>query len=152
MERRPRDPESPILETRHWRVLIDFSVLIGAVVLLSMVVAEQFFGLSTDQAVTVSFLTLAFAQLWHVFNMRETGTGLIRNDIMSNGWVWAALGLCLVLILGAAMLPGISGVLSLVALPLSGWTLALGASLVPLLAGGVIRRIAAGDRPLFGTE
>jgi P-type Ca2+ transporter type 2C len=121
-------------------------------VLFAMVSAERFLGLSTDQAVTVSFLTLALAQLWHVFNMRETGTGLIRNDITSNPWIWAALGLCLLLIFGATTLPGISEVLSLIALPSAGWGLAVGASFVPLLAGGVIRRLAAGNRSLFGTE
>jgi hypothetical protein len=31
------------------------------------------------RSVTVSFLTLAFAQLWHVFNMRSHGAHLLRK-------------------------------------------------------------------------
>ena len=40
--------------------------------LTSLVLALELLELAGNEAVTVSFLTLAFAQLWHVFNMRVT--------------------------------------------------------------------------------
>ena len=65
------------------------------------------------KAVTVSFLTLAFAQLWHVFNMRDPDSGLVHNEVTANPYVWAALAFCTLLLLGAVYLPGISTVLDL---------------------------------------
>ena len=57
-------------------------------------------GLDLDGAsvVTVTFLTLAFAQLWHVFNMRHPQTGLLRNEVTRNPWLWGALVLCTALL------------------------------------------------------
>jgi Ca2+-transporting ATPase len=51
-------------------------------------------GIDEARAVTLSFLSLVLAQLWHVFNMRDRGTHLIRNDITRNPYVWGALALC----------------------------------------------------------
>ena len=63
-------------------------------------------GLRPAEAVTVSFLTLAFAQLWHVFDMREPGSPLLANEITRNPWVWGALALCSGLLLAAVAIPG----------------------------------------------
>ena len=39
----------------------------------------------------LAMLTLAFAQLWHVFDMRHPSSRLLSNDIVRNAWVWGAL-------------------------------------------------------------
>ena len=57
---------------------------------------------------TVTFLTVAFAQLWHVFNMRHPTSGLLRNEITRNPWIWAALALCAGLLVTAAYVPSLS--------------------------------------------
>ena len=67
--------------------------------------------------------------------MRDTGTGLLRNEVVRNRWAWYAIGTCLTLIAAAAWLPGLSTVLGVVLLDPSGWLLVLGGSLVPLLVG-----------------
>ena len=56
-----------------------------------MFVAERVLGLSQAESVTVSFLTLGFAQLWHVFNMRSKQGGLLVNEVTRNPWVWGAI-------------------------------------------------------------
>lgn len=45
------------------------------------------FGMAQERAVTISFLTLAFAQLWHVFNMRDRDSHPLFNDITGNFYV-----------------------------------------------------------------
>ena len=87
--------------------------VISATVLGAMSIAVFYFHFDTRQAVTVSFCTLAFAQLWHVFNMRGPGSGLLFNEITRNLYVWAALLLCVGLILAAVYLPGLSTILGL---------------------------------------
>ena len=98
--------------------------------------------MTKESALTVSFLTLASAQLWHVFNMRDPGSGLFRNDVTENPYVWGALALCVVLIAAAVYLPGLSEVLGLAPLDLTGWMLVIAASILPLILGQLV--IASG--------
>lgn len=79
------------------------------------------------------------AQLWHVLSMRDRGSGLRRNDITQNLYVWAALGLCAGLLVAAVCLPGLTDVLRTSALGLRDWVLVLGMRLVPLAIGQVLK-------------
>jgi Ca2+-transporting ATPase len=99
------------------------------------------------QAITVSFLTLAFAQLWHVFNMRDPDSGLLRNDITSNLSIWGALALCITLLLAAVYMPGLSGVLEVAKPTREGWALILGMSLIPLVAGQILKPLLNRKKP-----
>ena len=89
-------------------------------------------------AVTVAFLTLALAQLWNVFNVRDPAGGLVRNDVTRNPYVWGALVLCLGLIAAALWQPGLSGVLGLPDPGMAGLTLAAVMSLLPLALGQIL--------------
>jgi Ca2+-transporting ATPase len=137
MRRPARPPDEPIMTRGHWLGVGGYSLIITASVLGSLALALRWLQLDTPRAVTVSFLTLAFAQLWHVFNMRERGSGLLRNDLTANRAVWGALALCTVLLLLAVYLPGLSGILKLSAPGGRGWALVAVMSLVPLTAGQI---------------
>ncbi|WP_025735227.1 cation transporting ATPase C-terminal domain-containing protein [Mycobacterium genavense] len=80
-------------------------------------------------------LTIALAQLWHVFNMRGRRSSLVRNAVTRDRFVWYSLALCLVLIVAAVSIPVLASVLQVVPIGVEGWTLAIGCSLLPLLAG-----------------
>jgi len=142
MDRPPRDPQEPILTRRHWLAMGAYGALIAAAVLGAFFLALAVLGYSRTQAVTVSFLSLALSRLWHVFNMRDRDTGIFRNQVVRNPYVWGALALCVVLILMAVFVPGLSGVLGLTILPPAGWIVVLAASLVPLLAGQAVIELA----------
>ena len=88
---------------------------------------------------TVTFLTLAFAQLWHVFNMRHPTSGLFHNEITRNPWIWAALALCAGILVTAAYVPSLSYMLHLVAPDIKMWGIVLAMSLAPLLIGLIVR-------------
>ena len=136
MDRRPRDPTEPVLTRWHWIATAFWGGLIAAsAVAVFLVALEKELG--QDAAVTIGFLTFALARLWHVFNMRDAGTGVIRNEIVRNRWVWYAIALCLLLTAAAAWLPGLSAILGVVHLDRSGWLLVLGGSLAPLVVGQV---------------
>jgi Ca2+-transporting ATPase len=92
-------------------------------------------GLSEREAVTISFLTLAAAQLWHVFDVRSPSSGVLRNEITRNGWVWAALALCAALLLAAVHVPPLADVLQIAPPSRAGWGLIAAASLAPMLLG-----------------
>ncbi len=135
----PRNPKEPILARRHWWTIIVYGVVISTAVLAGFGIALETLQLPESQAVTVSFLTLAFARLWHVFNMRDRGSNLVRNDVTRNPFVWGALALCTLLLLLALFLPGLSLALDLVYPGHAGMALILGCSIVPLIIGQIIQ-------------
>ena len=144
MQRPPRDPQEPILVRDHWLTMGVYSLFITAAVLGVFALALTWLDMDNSQAVTVSFLTLAFAQLWHVFNMRDRASGLLDNEIVENPWIWGALGLCLLLLLAAVYVPGLNTVLKVTDPGLSGWSLVAAASLLPLIAGQVLKELGWG--------
>ncbi|WP_372894047.1 cation-translocating P-type ATPase [Rhodosalinus sp.] len=137
MDRKPRDPGEPVLTRGHWIATALWGALIAASVTTVFFVALAQ-GMGRDAAVTIGFLSFALARLWHVFNMRDAGTGLFANEVVRNRWVWSAIGLCLVLIAAAVWLPGLGAVLGVVPPDAVGWGLVLGGSLVPLLVGQTV--------------
>jgi Ca2+-transporting ATPase len=134
----PRSSGEPVLTTVHWWAVMGWGLLIAASVMICFATARWWLELSQSQTVTVSFLTLAFARLWHVFNMRSTKETVLRNEVAGNPFIWAALTLCVTLLLGAEFVPLLRGVLGMDLLPASGWWLIILGSLVPLIIGQAI--------------
>jgi Ca2+-transporting ATPase len=134
MRRPPRDPREPILGRRHWLAIALSGTLITVAVLLAFGLALGHLRMSLDRAVSVSFLTLALAQLWHVFDMRGRGSALLANEVTRNRFVWGALALCLGLIGAAVWAPGIADLLRLTDPGAEGWGIVILASLLPLVA------------------
>jgi Ca2+-transporting ATPase len=137
MDRPPRDPKEPIMGRRRWIEVGLYGMAFTVAVLGALYVARVHWLLPADQAVTVSFLTLALAQLWHVFNVRAPGSSLFSNAITRNPYVWGALVLCVALLLVAVYVPAIASTLSVVPPDLDQWVLIVAASLVPLIAGQI---------------
>lgn len=131
----PREPGEPILTRRHWVGVVVYGLLITAATMTAMIIARDRLGLGPRGAVTVSFLTLAFAQVWHVLSLRSSGSSRTRNDVTGNPWVWGAIVLCSGLLLLAVHVPLLAEVLRVERLPLSAWGLVLGLSLAPFLLG-----------------
>ncbi len=131
----PRDPREPVLARRHWRSIFSLGAVIALSVLAALAVSVFWLEKPSLEATTIAFLTLAMAQLWHVFTMRDPGSGWIRNEITGNPWIWGALGLCLVLLLLAVYWAPLAAVLSIGNPGLSGWAVATASSLVPLVVG-----------------
>ena len=141
MKRPPRDPREPILTRHHWIEMGGFSALITGSVLGALALALVLLDMEQQQAVTVSFLTLAFAQLWHVFNMRDRGSRFVSNEVVRNPWVWGALALCMGLLVAAVYVPGLNTLLKVADPGLAGWGLVLGASLLPWIVGQIYRSL-----------
>jgi Ca2+-transporting ATPase len=134
MRRAPRPAREAILTRDHWRAILGLGAAI-ALSTLGALAAAVAFGMEERRATSVAFLTLAMAQLWHVFNMRHRESHWLRNEITRNPWVWGSIALCGALLLLALYLPPLAELLSLSAPGAEGWAIALAASLVPLAVG-----------------
>ena len=143
LRRPPRDPREPLLGSPQWLFIAGFGALLTASTLSALVIGRYGLGLQGEALVTVSFLTLAFAQLWHVFNMRGRGSGVLRNAVTSNPYVWMAVALCTAILLLAIYAPPLAAALQIVPPDRVGWMLVLAASLAPLLLGMTIGTLGA---------
>lgn len=137
MDKPPRDPGEPLLTRGHWMSIGSYGLFIAVVVMASLYLAIFHLDMETESAVTISFLTLALSQLFHVFNMRSFQSRIWDNEITQNLFVWGAIVLCLIIILGAVYIPSIAAVLQLIDPGLNGWLLVIGMSLLPLIAGQI---------------
>jgi Ca2+-transporting ATPase len=139
MEKPPRPPGEAVLTRDHWLATFGWATLMAGCVLLALCSAFYGLGFDSARAVTVSFLTLAFAKLWFVFNLRSPGSRLLNNDIARNPYIAGSILLCALLLVAAVYVPSLSNLLQTRPVGLHGWTLALAMSLIPALTGQVIR-------------
>lgn len=132
LKRPPRNPKEPILGRTQWSAIVLQSLALSAATFGALALARLWLDLDSRSLVTVSFLTLAFAQLWHVFNMRHPRSGVLLNQVTSNPWLWGALGLCSVLLTIPAYVPPLAHVLHLSPPTAAMWAIILGISLAAL--------------------
>jgi Ca2+-transporting ATPase len=137
LEQPPRDPDEPLLGRAQWVAVVGHSMALTAGTLGALVIAHAWLGLEDKSVVTIVFLTLAFAQLWHVFNMRSPNSRVLKNEITRNPWVWASLILCAALLVIPAHMPSLTHIFHLVPPDLTMWVVILVMSVMPLLIGQI---------------
>jgi Ca2+-transporting ATPase len=133
MKQSPKDPNEPILKKSNW-----FQIGLYGVILTICISGAYFFAhfvWEEPEEITnnVAFFSLAFAQLLHVFNMRENDEYIFKNQVTRNKFIWMALGLCFAVLFLAYFIPFISDILSLQELEFRIWALIIITSLLPLL-------------------
>lgn len=133
MERPPRHPGSHIVSKKNWITVYSFSFLITLSVIVAVIYCEQ--NITDDHRIinNVAFITLAFAQIFHVFNMSSKHSDLLRNEITKNKFVWIAVLICSSLLVLVYALPPVRLALSLEKLSVSLWSVSIGAGLIPLV-------------------
>ena len=139
LSRPPRPPSEPILARGQWIAIVAHGGVIASVTLLALFAAIYELDLEGDAVTSMCFYTLALAQLWHVFNMRNWRDRLLSSQVTRNAYVWGAIVLCIGILAVAALQPTLAQVLSLAPLPLEAWLATLGLSVVPV----VLREISA---------
>jgi len=137
MKNPPRNPRESLLTSAHWKRVFIYGFILTVSVLVAFSIALKGLNFEGDKAVTIAFLTLALAQIFHVFNMREKGSGFVKNEITRNPFIWGAVILCIALLIVAVYVPGLSHVLKVTAPGLSGWLLVIAMSLLPFTAGQI---------------
>ncbi|WP_338466113.1 cation-transporting P-type ATPase [Novosphingobium sp. ZN18A2] len=133
MQHPPRPPGEPILGRAQWRTIVLHGLVLTGATFAAMAMGKAWLKLDQQALVTVTFLTLAFSQLAHVFNMRNAASGLLGNEITRNRWVWGALALCTALLAIPPYLPGLAGILGLARPDASMWAVIVAASCAPVV-------------------
>jgi P-type Ca2+ transporter type 2C len=135
MNQPPRDPNEPILSGRTAATIFGHGSLLAISTLTVFFVALG----NAEQAdaalpMTLAFMTLALAQVFHAFGARSRQRSIFTRWVLANRWVWGAVGLCIALQLLAVALPPLRRVLHTVPLSLADWGLVLAGAVAPVLA------------------
>ena len=133
MTRPPRDPKHLIVSNKDW-ITIN---LYAAAMTLSVIAAVFYcnYTISYDSKIlnNVAFITLAFAQLFHVFNMSSAKSNFLVNEITKNKFVWIALLICTILLGLVYAFPQMRLVLDLEMLSAKVWAVSILAGMIPLV-------------------
>ena len=148
MKRPPRDPQEPLLTLRFVGLIVWQGLLLTGVTLFAFGIGMHWHGTEGEglrRATTMAFMTLALAQVCHAFNARSQRRSAFTSRLFTNGWLWAAVGMCLILQAAAVYLPLLQKVLHTVPPTVSDWGVIAACSLMPVAIVElvkVIQRIA----------
>ncbi|WP_029038738.1 cation-translocating P-type ATPase [Salinimicrobium xinjiangense] len=131
MKMPPKDPKEPIISRRNWMQIVIYGIIIAASVtgayFFSHFHWEETEGINNN----IAFLSLAFAQFLHVFNMRSGNEPLINNQVTRNKYVWMAIAFCTAAVFAAYFIPVVAEVLNLQPLQPRHWFLIGVAAILP---------------------
>ncbi len=133
MEHQPKDPEEPIVNKQNWSTIALHGLVLTVFITGAYFFAYSYWGLSEQISNNVAFFSLGFAQLWHVFDMREADEPFLDNQVTRNKYVWAALAFCIAAIAAAYFIPPVSSILSFQDLQPRVWALIGISSILPFI-------------------
>ncbi len=144
MKRPPRDPEEPLLTPRFLGLIAWQGVLLATVTLIAFGAGMRRHGSAGEglnQAVTMAFMTMALAQVFHSFSVRSQRTSIFSRQLFTNSWLWAAVALCLVLQAAAVYVPLLQRVLHTVPPSASDWLVIVLCSLAPVVVVELVKLV-----------
>jgi Ca2+-transporting ATPase len=135
MKRPPRDPREGLVNRQFFRLVFWQGAMLAGLTLFAYGLGMHWHGTDPaglSRATTMAFSTLALAQVVHAFNARSQRRSLFTSQLFTNGWLWAAVGFCVLLQVAAISLPMLQRVLRTVPLTAREWGVVLGCSVAPL--------------------
>jgi Ca2+-transporting ATPase len=133
MDRPPRDPSNLIVSNKDWITISLYAAAMTISVISAVIYCRLVISSDTKIANNVAFITLAFAQLFHVFNMSSAHSKIFVNEITKNKFIWIALIICTILMMFVYVLPQMRLVLGLTILSNEVWLISILAGLIPLV-------------------
>jgi Ca2+-transporting ATPase len=144
MQRPPRDPRAALLSKGFIGQIALYAALIAAATLAAYAWA---LGRAGEDAVSVSFTTLALAQIFHLGTARSRYSVLGGRVALANRWAVGAVGLTIALQLVALYWAPLASVLRLRPLTPLEWAVVAPLSLAPAVVGQLLHLRRAAQRP-----
>ncbi|MBR2050452.1 MAG: HAD-IC family P-type ATPase, partial [Rikenellaceae bacterium] len=135
MRRKPIDPDQGIL-TRGFVIRI----VLQSVLITALVLAAYHIGLreSIDVARTMTFAVLAFSQMTLIFSIRSGNENAFAT-LFSNGLLWGAILLVVVLMLGVMLIPALQSIFHVVSLTGTQWLWVGGLSMAAFVVSEIVK-------------
>ncbi|RKS53690.1 Ca2+-transporting ATPase [Gillisia mitskevichiae] len=141
MERPPRDPKEQIITPLLWRSIIVYGLCVTFIVTGVTLYTHFILKLPSSVVNNISFYTLVWVQLLHVFNIPSRIHSFFNNEVMHNKWVWGAILLSLFLVFIAYLIPVIRTALSLLPLTIGQYLIVFFAGLAAIVLIQILKRI-----------
>lgn len=136
MNRPPRNINEPIIDKKKWISIFFYSFVIGAVsigaVFFSHLTVHKTELWNPELCNNILFFTLVFSQLLHVLNMSD-GTSFFRSEVMKSKYVWGAIIISVIILLGLYAIEPVRTVLSIYMMSVNDWLIISGASVLSLI-------------------
>ena len=116
--------------------------MLAGVTLLVFFLGMRWYGgdaAGLRHAVTMAFMTLALAQVFHAFNARSQTRSALTARLFTNGWLWGAVLVCLLLQVAAVYVPLLRDALHTVPLTGADWGVIAAGSLSPVAVVELIK-------------
>jgi len=144
MKRPPRDPKEPLMTPSFGWLIVWQGVLLSGCTLATFATGMHWYGAEGSglrHAVTIAFMTLALAQIFHAFNARSRTRSALTVRMFTNGWLWGATLICVLLQLAAVTVPLLREVLHTVPLAAGDWGLSAAGSLLPVAVVELVKLV-----------
>ncbi len=135
MKRPPRSPKEPLMTPSYGWLIVWQGLLLSGCTLAAFAIGMRWYGTEgagVQHAGTIAFVTLALAQVFHAFNARSRTRSALTNLLFTNGWLWGATTVCLLLQIATIYVPLLRGVLHTVPLTVADWGLIAMGSFTPV--------------------
>lgn len=139
MDLPPRDPKEQIITPLIWRTIIVYGLCVTFVVTGVTLYTHFVLKLPSSVVNNISFYTLVWVQLLHVFNIPSRIHSFFNNEVMRNKWVWAAIVMSVFLIVIAYLIPVIREALTLLPLTIGQYLIVFFAGLGALILIQVVK-------------
>lgn len=139
----PRDPKAPILINKEWGNIFFYSIIMTLAVFGAVAYGYYFLHLDNSTCNNIAFFSLAFSQMWHVFNMSSIKVSFFKNEITQNLYIWGALLICTICMASISFIEPLREVLAVKPLSPTLWLLILITSIIPVVIIQVVRRAIA---------
>jgi Ca2+-transporting ATPase len=136
MDKKPRDPKARIFSRGMVRRIVYQGFLTGVLTLTAFAIGIRD-GLATGQ--TMAFVTLAFGELVHVFNVRSNKYSIFKIGFTTNRYVLGAIAISGLLQLSVIVIPFLSDVFKVVPLRFEHWVWVLLLALARLAVVEVVK-------------
>jgi Ca2+-transporting ATPase len=140
MNKRPKDPDEPIITRRDWFITGLYGTVISVYVIAAYLFAHLVMQLPSEICNNIAFFSLAFGQLFHVLDMREADEPVLKNQVTRNRYIWLALGFCTAVLMAGYFIPVLSRALAFQKLSPEVWLVILVTSLLPLITNQVVKK------------
>jgi Ca2+-transporting ATPase len=112
MKQPPRDPREGILVARDWQAVTAYSIIITVSIFSVFFYCRDYLLLDSRACNNVVFISLALAQLWHVFDLPSADVSFFKNEITTSRYVWVGLLICLLIMVTTYFIVPVRHVLS----------------------------------------
>ncbi len=133
MNRKPNKNKGIFTKGMTWRIIYQ-GVMIGLITLIAFILglassnelvsslATKYPELSQEEikieiGQTMAFVVLAFAELVHVFNIRNNKESILKSGIFENKMLLLAIGVSSILMFAVLFIPALQGLFGIIALP-----------------------------------